>query len=303
MPIFTKKTVRRGDMYSTLIDLAVNGGWEVTDLGTDGHIFHTMGSDGNTKMEFQLKPFPANGLNNTLYDIRTSGWANPTFYFIKNWNKVAKTYDRYNDYYPFALTFYRGGAPGTMSYHTQLDPNTMIDVWYLITKDVIVWVSVIPTWVSAANNNSFFIIGKPTENFLEEKTTGNFSGMVHLANSGTLINSASGVTSYSTPKNYLPIDALQTETSKVLDNFRTPDVDFQHALGDILYGSTLWGYRGRIKYFYTVANDGSIDGDIFTIDTPNGTEKYMKVSMYYGGSVWYHSVFPSAAYAIAIRIE
>lgn len=303
MPIFTKKTMRRADMYNELINFATAGGWEVTDLGVDGHIFHTMGIDGQSKMEFQLKPFVGNYPNNPAYDVRTSNWPNPSLQFIKNWDKVARTYDRYNDYYVYQIQFYKGGAPGQTTYQTALDANAMIDVWYMVTKDVIVWVSIIPTWVSASNVNSYFIIGKPTENFLEERTQGNYSAMLYATNSGSLINATSSIVSYSTPKNYIPVETLQSEPTKVMENLRTPDVDYQHALGDILYGSPAWGYRGRLKYFYTVFNEGSVDGDIFTIATPQGTEKYMKVSLAFVSNAWYHSSFPSALYAIAIRIE
>lgn len=301
MPIFTKKSMLRGSMYDELLNLAANGGWEIFDVGNEGHVFHSMGVDGNSRMEFKLLPYmlavsPTN-------DIRTSNYANPKLSLIRNFNKVTKLWDAYHGRTDFSLNFFKSGGVSGTSYQDPLDPRTMVDVYYYITKDVIVWVTVLPNYVTTGTWNSFFIIGKPTESFLQERTVGNYSGMVVAQSGGALNNVAKSIACYDAPKNYMQLNDITAENVTVLEVSATPDLDGQFALGDILYSGANWGYRGRLKYFYTVQSPGSIDGDIITVDTGSGIEKYMKVSIFHSSTSFRHSLFPGLTYAIAIRIE
>ena len=303
MPIFTKVTMKRSEMYDKFLEIVANGGWEVFDVGSQGHVIHSMGTRGNTKMEFKVSPFIG---GSPAYDIRTGEYASANFIYIKDFDKISKTWSNYGTGssagYNFTLPFYKGSYPNTTSYQQQVDRRTVVDVYFYVTKDVIIWYSVYPSYITTTSN-AMFMIGIPQELFLEERTTGNYSGMVFVTNAGSQANVVTSLVSYNTPKNYLESDNIQSEITKVDSPLKELDADNQINMTDVIYGASAYGYRGRLGYFYITPASNMIDGDIIELNTPTGVEKYVRISLYFATNSYSQSFLPSANMAVALRIE
>lgn len=300
MPIFTKGTCKKGDLFLTLIDIMLNAGWQrLNPSSNTSYLMYSDGTDGQSHMYIELFPYDGyNVIGNPTYDIRNGSGqcSDAMFRFVKNYDATTGTWDYQCNH--MTLPFFPGRYPNASfnnarSYRNDFD----IDYYYYATKDVICFV-VVPFKYTQLQN-LVFVFGKPTESFMQEKTTKEYSGFM-FATSGTLLSGApKKVLVFERAKSFIDNLSAYWEDVQAIIPPRAPDTDGIFGLSDMFYGISDQGMRGRLAYFYLLPSGGLLDGDIIVVNNNGQTEKYRYTQL--GAAAYGHSSFPTDA--IAIRIE
>lgn len=285
MPIFTKGSCLRHQMYDTLITIAKNAGWvehKRPNFNYEHSVLTSVGESGNEKLEFEIMPYDANAAAywNSSYIIKgeTSTCSRGIFRFTSS-SADFSTVNVASPYYvlPFVYNNSVSANSPSSSYRLLTDANFKFNYYYFANKDVIC-IFFDPEAYTGIAAGTFIMIGKPSDSYLQERgAEGRITSNLMYAVS----NSADGGDSYiqvaDTPKVFPPSSSLGYKLStQNLNVYLSPNVDGKFSLVDVFAGTTGEGIRGRLGHFYvTLPSSRIVSGDTVTVTTPTGTEKYI----------------------------
>jgi hypothetical protein len=300
MPIFTKGTCKKGDLFLTFIDIMINAGWQrLNPSSNTSYLMYSDGTDGQSKMYIEIWPYDgSNVIGNAVYDIRNGSgqYSDPIARLVKDYDSSTGTWNYQSNY--FSMPFFPGRRISAASgYGRQWRNDFDIDYYYYATKDVVCFV-VVPFKYTGIGNQAF-LLGKPSQSFMEEKTAKEYSGFIYATSGPTYDEANKKVLIFERPKSYIDNLSAYDEYVYSVVPPRSPDMDGAFGLTDMFFGRTDEGMRGRLSYFYFLNKGNLLDGDIIVVNNGSQVEKYRYTEL--GDPYNYATSFPT--YAIAIRIE
>lgn len=303
--IFTKESIKRRDLFEKLIQVMVNGGWQLLNADTSKkYIMFSEGTSGDKKMYLELLPY--DGVIQSDRDMRNKRdqliASNGLMRWGNAYNPVTDTMTYLNTSY-IPLPFDNNRAWSNFKGVSRTNSDYDLDFYYYVDKDRVMYFLKHGGYTNYPN--LFHMFGLPEESYIEEDYTGFPTNFISLGTGG--MPSSQQCYIASRPLNFLPKGATRYE----MNNYSTlppmsPNADSEFPLSEILFGRSDEGLRFRVGGFYVVKPNSKyiLDGDLIvaTEKKADGTteiQKYRFCDAPKGADGW--TALP--AEGIAIRVE
>lgn len=302
--IFTKYTVKKKDLFMTLINHMKSVGWQRLNeghpsTGNTEFIMYSLGESGDTPIYVDLAPYDgANVIGNESYNIMTTDYTDGVI-------RIGQGYDNtsgallgpyMSGWTTFSFLPGRNYVNDQSSYARQYNKEFDMDMYIYADKNFVVFVVVPFLYTNLANCITFF--GIPEKSYLEEVKSPSFTNVI-FGSSGRFYGGSNVIAVLERPKSFTRNNGGYTcNVLSVLSPY-SPNVDGVFQLSDIYYTKGDEGIRGMIgNGFYILPLGGAVDGDIIEVGEGENIQRYRYTVL--GSANNNYTSLPTLAVAIRI---
>ena len=299
--IFSKVTVPRKDLYTTLINQMIAAGWrKLNEDHATGAYCDVMRAPGNSsgggKQIWMLAPFDGIDLfNNATYDCRKTTSSNAIICYCSNYNStsglgvpIKNVVLGVNswEYFSFLRNTNRRGYTTGTTYAKSTPMDADVDLYFNIGPEHVSFATIPQSTTLAKNEGCYTFFGKPEDCYFEEMT-GTPANVVHGSTGHAQVVGANLPMFYFRPRNFKPDNSTKyTGTCYFVNPGSAPNIDGVYTLSDMYMGRVDEGIRFRIGNGFMFAGPSSelTCGDLIDVTVDGVTKLYVYINHLQPGS-------------------